>query len=100
MMRFANIKAQFASILHEIADDIEADLFESKSIDEFFQEIEISIRYQLGRQHGDEMRYLALDTPVSYLESLHTAWTEKKKQLSKAKKELESTGEAPCPSRC
>ncbi len=100
MIKFANIKTQFASILHEMADDIEADLFESKSIDEFFQEIEISIRYQLGRQHGDEMRYLALDTPVNYLEALHNAWAEKKKQLSMAKKEFEAINEIHCSSHC
>ncbi len=88
-MESTNIKTQFTAILREVATDIEADWFESKNIDDFFQEIELSIRYQLGRAHGDELKYLTLSTPVSSLQALHQVWEEKKKQISKTRKELD-----------
>ncbi len=78
-----DVKTQLAVALREVATDIESGWFESNSVSEFFQEIDISIRYQLGRHHGDEMKYLPQDPPVNSLQSLHNVWMEKKKMLSK-----------------
>ncbi len=93
-MKFTNVKTEIASILREVATDIEAGWFESKSVEELFQEIEGTVRYYLGRKHGNELRYLDHTTPLSTLQSLHQV-SEKKKLRPEVKKKSESTDKGP-----
>ncbi len=93
LMSFTDVKTLFAVVLREIATDIESDRFESENIDAFFQEIEDSIRYQLGRHQGDETKYFTIETRLNNLQSLHQKWEKKKEQLIETQKRVKTPAE-------
>ncbi len=101
-MAAIKFKSECSTILREMADDLEAGWFESETIEELFKEIEVSARYHLGRLHGDELKYLAINPPKHSLQqnSLQK-WKDMEKRLpnslGKPKSGFENPEEATAP---